>query len=110
MGRVEVYHEGQWGTVCDFEVNMKDAAVVCRQLGFPGALNTSKNAVAGEYSPGTGKIWFEGFNCTGTEANIDECHHGEWGQNITAMCQTDREHADVGIKCAAPGTKNYLSS
>ena len=37
-GRLEVYHAGQWGTVCDGGFYSDEAKVVCRQLGYGSVL------------------------------------------------------------------------
>lgn len=80
-GRVEVQHSGQWGTVCDDDWGLPDAAVVCRQLGCGDALAAPPGAWFGE---GLGPIWLNGLRCRGTEERLVLCRHRGWRPHVCA--------------------------
>uniref|UniRef100_A0A672KKR2 Si:dkey-21h14.10 n=1 Tax=Sinocyclocheilus grahami TaxID=75366 RepID=A0A672KKR2_SINGR len=89
-GRVEVLHEGQWGTVCDIGWDLPDAAVVCRELGCGEALTAPKSAHFGE---GSGEIWVSNLQCTGSEFTLTNCRFDGWG--------IEANHAeDAGVICS----------
>nr|XP_054761420.1 soluble scavenger receptor cysteine-rich domain-containing protein SSC5D-like [Lytechinus pictus] len=69
-GRVEIRLNGVWGTICDEYLSFNDAIVVCRSLGFTGALGTTSYS---EFGPSFGNIHLDNFGCDGTEADIMEC-------------------------------------
>ncbi|XP_035682616.1 uncharacterized protein LOC118420018 [Branchiostoma floridae] len=76
-GRVEVFHGGEWGTVCDDSWGKSQAEVVCRELGFPGAVEAiCCSLIAG---PGRGKIWLDNVECTEREESLLHCKHNGWG-------------------------------
>ena len=79
-GRVEVYYNGTWGTVCDghWNVNMNNALVICKQLGFPYALHAYRSA---RYGEGTGPILLNNVHCFGHESSLFFCSHAGVGNH-----------------------------
>lgn len=90
-GRVEIFYGGQWGTVCSDSWDIKDANIVCKQLGFPQATQAFGGAYHGQ---GSGPIWMDEVACSGNESFLFECSHRGWGIN-------DCPHSkDASVQCS----------
>ena len=99
-GRVEIYHDGKWGTVCDRSWDINDAQVVCQSLGLGVATAAKSSAYFGE---GSGDIWLSDVNCTGTESNLLECDYRGWGVDrggITADGSSCKHKEDASVVCS----------
>ena len=92
-GRVEVYHNGEWGTVCHNGWDLNDAQVVCSELRLGSAISASNSAF---YGQGGGKIWLANVECVGTEKTIGNCLHRGWG--VLSACS---HYKDAGVKCTS---------
>ena len=93
-GRVEVFYNKQWGTICRDGWNMQDTDVVCRELGFEYSIKTLPR----EHVPrGTGPIWLSKVSCTGNEDQFSDCILGGFGNN------TCWHSDDVGVECSSTG-------
>ena len=99
-GRVEVYYNDTWGTVCDNGWDIKDARVVCRQLGFSDAEAAYKGS---NVSDGNGQVWLDDVDCTGDESSLFSCRHDGWGGHHCAHSE------DAGVRCKVePGEICFL--
>lgn len=98
-GRVEVYHNGRWGTICDDSWDIKDANVACRQLGYVQAV---RQLVGSQVPDGTGQIWLDDVNCRGSEQSLASCRHNGWGSHNCG------HHEDAGVECSSTGRNIIL--
>jgi len=87
-GRVEILYAGVWGAICNDMFNLTAANVVCKQLGYPGALHIRS------YGSRSNQIWLDDVQCMGNESTIDQCSHN--GFNIY---NCNIKTAQVGVEC-----------
>ncbi|XP_025102100.1 deleted in malignant brain tumors 1 protein-like isoform X8 [Pomacea canaliculata] len=90
-GRLEIYFNGKWGTVCNTEFKERNARVACRMLGF----NTTQAAVVGShrYGQGSGRILLSSMYCRGDETSLEQCSHSVFYPHGWSYC------TDVGVIC-----------
>lgn len=122
-GRVEVYLNGEWGTVCGDGWDIADGMVVCRQLGFNEAGKLSSFCTClvvlvstslthqcshdcvfhtlivvevyseAEFGAGTGPVWLNEVTCYGVENKLLDC---SYNPPSVSNCTHSK---DAGVRC-----------
>lgn len=90
-GRLEVFHRGAWGTVCDDLWDLNEAKVVCRQLGCGRAIAAPGNA---RFGPGSGDILLDNLQCSGNEGHLGQCPSSSWSDHNCG------HHEDASVICS----------
>lgn len=92
-GRLEVFHKGVWGSVCNDGWGETQDQVVCKQLGCGPSLSSSAKTRR-RFGPGVGQIWLDDVHCSGKEQSLEQCQHRFWG---THNCN---HREDVVVICS----------
>ena len=102
-GRLEVFHKGEWGTVCDDRLDNPGNIApqkACQFMGYAtGQLIPRGNM---SLAPASQKIWLDDVRCfagskhwTGEEpTKLHHCYHAGWGNN---NCTRDE---DMHLSCS----------
>uniref|UniRef100_A0A8C4QQV7 SRCR domain-containing protein n=1 Tax=Eptatretus burgeri TaxID=7764 RepID=A0A8C4QQV7_EPTBU len=93
QGRVEVWHKGVWGSVCDDDWDLRDAQVLCQSLNCKDAILATRRA---SFGPGHGPVHLDNVRCSGDETNLLVCPHNGWGIHNCG------HHEDAGAICSDP--------
>ena len=91
-GRVEICNNNVWGTVCDDLWGTPDAQVACRQLGFERTSGRPLYLTA--VPDGTGQIWLDNVQCTGSESRLIDCRANALGSHNCVHSE------DAGVSCS----------
>eukprot|EP00731_Ephydatia_muelleri_P035117 Em0098g3a len=126
-GRVELYYNGSYGTICQIGWDLVDATVVSGQYYTTTPVINVQVRLVGGTSPLEGRvevicrqlgfsgtsvafsnayfgagssnqpIWLDDVNCLGTETNVGQCLIGRWGIHNCVHLE------DAGVRCSAAG-------
>ena len=94
-GRVEIYHEGRWGTICDDHWGFREATVICRMLNYSAAVYAIRyaNTYFGSETNSSFPIWMDNVKCRGDEQSIAACRFNGWDDHDCSHIE------DAGVVC-----------
>ena len=105
-GRLEIRHEGQWGTVCDDYWTDVEAGVVCSILEWKLGAVDNRGRTRDEQgrslppyfgpTPAGMRMWLDNVNCEGNETSLLACPRQG---NLAVGVHNCRPREAVGVQC-----------
>lgn len=95
-GLVEVFHDGEWGTVCGRSWDNTDAGVVCKELGYLGGEGGYNHWMGFDPGLGTRVIWMAFVGCDGSEPSLVNCTNTADPWYRIKWCT---HNEDAAVKC-----------
>ncbi|XP_065188627.1 deleted in malignant brain tumors 1 protein-like [Sycon ciliatum] len=95
-GRVEMFHMGKWGFVCDDYWSLADGEVLCRQLNYGPVIAVFFRSYFG--SNDTQSIVLDDVRCTGNETRLEDCASRTPGTHNCYLSEV------AGVQCAGPNS------
>ncbi|XP_030641025.1 scavenger receptor cysteine-rich type 1 protein M130 [Chanos chanos] len=77
VGRLDVYHDRQWGVVGHTDWNKHNGEVACRTLGCGNLTKVNPGYRYDQDLPD--KVWMDKVSCRGHETNLWDCSFPGWG-------------------------------
>lgn len=78
---------GEWGVICDDKFDLREANVVCRELGFPSSVAVKPNSFFGV--PNRTRFVLDDLDCNGNESSLYSCKFKEWGVHDCNLQEVD---------------------
>ena len=91
-GMIEILYYEIWGTVCDYNLDFNTANVVCRHLGFPGAVRVTYG-----FHSIMAQVWLEDIQCIGNETTLNQCSHQGFGSEKSSCSSSHKAIVCIGM-------------
>ncbi|CAM5081813.1 unnamed protein product [Eretmochelys imbricata] len=100
-GRLEVFYNGTWGSVCSNQMSRVTPEIVCKQLHCGDGGQLARDFA---YGAGSGPTWLDHVSCSEQHRSLWQCPSGLWKQH---SCDNRAEETHIscsGIKEKPPQT------
>ena len=98
-GRVEVRRaKSDWGGICDYDFDDRDATVVCKMLGYPNGVAVPTAYERFGWIHNSASMFMNRLNCLGNETSILDCQYAGWGKSNCGQMYA------AGVKCFILGS------